>query len=571
MRMRTRLIVLAATLFVTALMSVTVHAADITVNSNCSLANAITAANSDVATGGCPAGVGADTITLAENVTLEASLPTIESDITIEGNDYTISGNEEYQIFWVEETGALTIQNATLADGRGVDDDDMFDQDLLLGGAIANWGMLEVRDSIFTGNSADRGGAIGNWGQAIAIVNCVFNCDSGPCSGATIYSIGDANILIESSDFRDNNRGALLSIGAAVVEIIDSTFTGSSISAIAVEGAEKLRIVDSVVANNNTQDGAVKVDSTTIEIGNSEFRDNVATYSGAIRIWDREKDAPPISIVDSIFVNNSTRLSDGGALFMRGEAIINNNTFIGNSTNYENSDGGAISFWGNVSISNSTFINNSAVRNGGAIHTRLGEATITGSKFENNSASQSGGAIHTAYDAETVLRASDFTGNSALEDGGAVLVYGQSSIRIYDSRFRANSAGDEGGAVRGKEESIITVDQSTFLDNTAEDGGAIYSWGETNVNRSTFTNNSAIEEGGAIANHGMASINSSILADNPGGDCHIGRKGELLQSGNNHIADGSCGATWSGTVTESYCPPGQELDGVCQIGAPASP
>ena len=41
-----------------------VHAADITVNDTCSLKNAITAADTDTATGGCAAGSGADTITL---------------------------------------------------------------------------------------------------------------------------------------------------------------------------------------------------------------------------------------------------------------------------------------------------------------------------------------------------------------------------------------------------------------------------------------------------------------------------------------------------------------------------
>ena len=45
-----------------------VHAASITVNASCSLDDAITAANTDRATGSCPAGNGADTIRLTGNI-----------------------------------------------------------------------------------------------------------------------------------------------------------------------------------------------------------------------------------------------------------------------------------------------------------------------------------------------------------------------------------------------------------------------------------------------------------------------------------------------------------------------
>lgn len=63
------------------------QAADITVDESiCTLADAITAANTDTATGDCPAGdSGADTIILQADVTLAAALPEISSTITIEG------------------------------------------------------------------------------------------------------------------------------------------------------------------------------------------------------------------------------------------------------------------------------------------------------------------------------------------------------------------------------------------------------------------------------------------------------------------------------------------------------
>ena len=88
--------------------SITVDkSADEDVNGTCSLADAITAANTDTATNGCTAGSGADTITLCVNITLDDYLPDITSEITIEGANYDIDGNDEYQIFYVDE-GVLT-------------------------------------------------------------------------------------------------------------------------------------------------------------------------------------------------------------------------------------------------------------------------------------------------------------------------------------------------------------------------------------------------------------------------------------------------------------------------------
>ena len=83
----------------------------------CTLWDAITAANTDTATNGCPAGSGADTITLGVNITLTASLPEITSEIIIEGAGYDIDGNDQYQIFRIAG-GNLTVNNITLTGRR---------------------------------------------------------------------------------------------------------------------------------------------------------------------------------------------------------------------------------------------------------------------------------------------------------------------------------------------------------------------------------------------------------------------------------------------------------------------
>ena len=96
-------------LFLFALMPV--YAADITVDENCSLADAIKGANTDEAVGGCSAGDGVDVINLAEEVILGAELPHIASTIIVKGNNHRISGEGAHRIFYVLESGMLRIES----------------------------------------------------------------------------------------------------------------------------------------------------------------------------------------------------------------------------------------------------------------------------------------------------------------------------------------------------------------------------------------------------------------------------------------------------------------------------
>ena len=93
-------------------------ATDYTLDETCSLSDALRAANADRERGECPAGDGADTITLTADITLTGELPRIISDITIDGAGFTISGDDELRIFYVDMGGSLTLQNIHLTEGR---------------------------------------------------------------------------------------------------------------------------------------------------------------------------------------------------------------------------------------------------------------------------------------------------------------------------------------------------------------------------------------------------------------------------------------------------------------------
>ena len=83
----------------------------------CTLADQILAANRDRAVGHCPAGKGADTITLTEDLILTSRLPVITSGLTIDGNGHTVSGDGRFPIFTVSGPW-LRVTNLTLRDGN---------------------------------------------------------------------------------------------------------------------------------------------------------------------------------------------------------------------------------------------------------------------------------------------------------------------------------------------------------------------------------------------------------------------------------------------------------------------
>ena len=86
-------------------------AADIEVNVKCGFVSAIKSANDDRARGGCPAGDGHDKIILTRDVFPDGELRTIDSDITLIGNNHRYKVNRGDVAFKVKRGGNLTVEN----------------------------------------------------------------------------------------------------------------------------------------------------------------------------------------------------------------------------------------------------------------------------------------------------------------------------------------------------------------------------------------------------------------------------------------------------------------------------
>ena len=202
-------------------------AANIYVDTTCSLSEAIDNANNNAAThSDCEAGSGSsDTIYIDANKYLSSTLPNITSRITIEGNNKGIYGQYSRRIFYVTSSGNLTINQLTLGEGRA-------SSYLGSGGAIYNAGTLTVKNSTFNDNRTSNivvgrvlgyGGAIYNDGT-LTVENSKFDYNRGGDGGA-IYNDGSADI--KRSSFQKNYGDGAIYNDDATLEIENSTIANN--------------------------------------------------------------------------------------------------------------------------------------------------------------------------------------------------------------------------------------------------------------------------------------------------------------------------------------------------------
>jgi len=249
-------------------------AATITVDgTTCTLADAISAANTDTATGGCPAGSGPDVLTLVPNdtITLTSELPVIESEIVIEGKGATIerssaSGTPDFSVLTVGISGELTLSEATISGGFG----DLY---LLAAGGISNRGKLSLRECTISNNV---GPGIYNVGGIYSgLTGSVLNITDCSVSGNTqegIINFPDSSAYIDRTRIFNNYYGGIFNTGK--MKVTNTTISGSELGAGILEGdgGSGLQIENSTVSGNKV---GIKVRPEGIaEIRNSTISGN---------------------------------------------------------------------------------------------------------------------------------------------------------------------------------------------------------------------------------------------------------------------------------------------------------
>ena len=175
-------------------------------SSSCTLNDAIYNANTDTATGGCPAGSGADTIILNSDVTLSISLQDITSEITINGNGNFVSGNNGRRVFAIGSGGNVTINRLTIRNGR--DPSGNAGGIRVHGSGVLTLNDSTVRDNSTTGGNRVNAGGISVQGSATATINrsAIHNNETTGFGGG-INLINTATVTINRSSIYNNSAG----------------------------------------------------------------------------------------------------------------------------------------------------------------------------------------------------------------------------------------------------------------------------------------------------------------------------------------------------------------------------
>lgn len=324
-----KLLIIAALLMLAA----PVLAATISVDSGCSLTNAIRSANGKSQKhpkAGCERGSsGSDTIEINDNasITLSANLPVITGPVTILGegsNGATLDGDNSYRIFNIQGP-SVTLENLTLQNGRTNK----------RGGAIRYQGGNSNRtltlDGVTVKNSwAQNGGggiAVGP-GKLILTGGSQINNNSTPRDGGGIWVGSRGQLEVSQLDSGNPDR----------VKISDN-------SADRGGGVFAFGFVEIEAGNGSTRNQVIN---------------NEANYGGGIYVWGAGVD------VDDAVINDNSADTAGGAIMSLNE-------------------GGRTS--GYVQLEAARFNRNSAYF-GGAIMLTNSQLRLTGSAhiFNNNSA-----------------------------------------------------------------------------------------------------------------------------------------------------------------------------------------
>jgi hypothetical protein len=355
----------------------------------CSLGDAITAANTDTAQGGCPAGGGADTLVLeppggmvtltrVDNSTYgPTGLPVVRSVLTIAGQRGTIareSGAPAFRLLAVNSSGDLTLRGVTLT-----------------GGLASEW-------------YPSGGGGVLNRGGIVAIEESTLAGNAG--DGVVNYN---GTATIKGSTLSGNAGGGVVNFGysyGATLTVVQSTMTGNDGDGVHnesyIDGWADVTVIQSVISDNSGR-GVSNCDC------------------------DRYSEGATATLTQSA-VSGNTR---GGVANFLGGVMISESTISGNTA----SDGsGVFSQFGGIALTRSTISGNTATGRGGGVFNYVGSVTLLQSTISGNTAAEGGGVWN--------------EGSHIDYYGGSFPGYG--TLTLTHSTIAANIATQRGGGVANR-------------------------------------------------------------------------------------------------------------------------
>jgi CSLREA domain-containing protein len=339
------------------------------IDGDCSLREAIMAANTDAVLDACPAGSGTDEIIVPAGSYEFAISPDGTPNDGEDGDldilaDVTITG-----------AGAAT----TIIDGGGLDRVLHVIGPVTVG--ISGVTIRRGRDS------TAGGGGIFNESATLTLTGVVVEDCGTPIAGGGIRSDGTANLV--NSTVRDNlalsSGGGIVSIGGTV-NLTNSTVSGNITflngGGIAFTGT--VNLIDSDVSDNRAGGAGSGIENPgagTLSVTRSTIARNtaVAVNGGGVR------NHGTADFTDSTIHGNACGGDGGGIENIGGGTVTATNATISGNT-AEGGDGGGLYNMGGgtVTLTNTTVAGNTGVTQGGGIHNAAGTVTLTNTIVANN-------------------------------------------------------------------------------------------------------------------------------------------------------------------------------------------
>ena len=381
----------------------------------------------------------------------------ISKTISIDGNGFTICGNDSYRIFDVI-AGTLTLNNVTVCHGNASQG----------AGVYVCSGASLVADGVtFTDNTANtKGGAIYSEGD-VTVKNSEIDSNDiatrkGPASadngGAAIYN-SKGTLYVENTNITNNLKNITIRNGNA----------GDLIDGAIVTSGETI-IIDSYIANNT------------------------GSYGGAITSTGYANDQPyTLTVTGTTFEGNNATF--GGAIFVEsGVLVVDDCDFIENagvgvgSSGTSNTQGGAIVVFPNDA-----------------------KATITNSRFNKNGANLGGAVSLAGVDQDSLIDNCTFTDNTASSEGGAVYLWtqGDASVMIEDSEFSGNTA-PWGNAISN--DGILELSNNT-VSTTSADIANYYGVITSEINAIILNNETVPFNGEILVTAKVTDDNDNLIRD----------------------------------------------------------
>ncbi len=460
---------------------------------DCTLRDAIVAANSDVAVGGCSAGSGADTIELPAAASIVLSeldnaadgnngLPSVVSVLTINGHGSSVrrsdaEGTPPMRILHIAGNGHLTLNDLTVDAGLWIGNAD------INGGGIHNSGILLIDTCTISNNTAA----------------CAAGCVNDVGDGGGIYNSPTGTLTMTdttlSFNTADNDGGAVYNRGLM-------THTGGLVNGNTAE-------VDGGGLNNTV--GSMMIVSGTTFNGNTANKGGAAYNFGSM----------------SLNTCSITSAADnkGGGLFNSGDATLTRCVVTGCSAFI---GAGVSGQFGRLTLNECTVDANTAtagVGGGGGISIEVGTLIVNRTTVSHNTAVADGGGILNSGTVDLIN--STISGNTSTQ-GAGIYSWIAGTVTIDHCTISDNTAtGDGGGGGLGDDGSATTTITHSIVAHSSSDTdcavtGTLIDGGHNIIEDGTCitaaTSTSGDPQIGALRNNGGPTLTHTPAPDSPAVD-----------------------------------------------------